>query len=279
MLKMQQQLNGKIWYSTLTHSHSHSTTLETHRVRHQMIYECIFRGMLTMPLLHINFLDDIVCILIIWSSGFADPNVHSNIAFLSLLFFRRRCSFHRVSSFTLNYDFFFALLWFCFNRIHQINLNGLKIIIVITLGRCMHARTHTHAYIHMNEREKKSHTIYIYSKFITSWHILQWVVVVVEWKKRRAATRYGNCVQPKKWLKWIYVKSCSLPNISSICGKWRKQVCRCILSVLVLFLFSAYHNSFPFLYGAVRLLVSKMASIPKKCEKISTQINQRFNMY
>lgn len=47
-----------------THTHG-ITTLETHRVRHQMIYECIFRGMLTIPLLHINFLDDIVCILII----------------------------------------------------------------------------------------------------------------------------------------------------------------------------------------------------------------------
>lgn len=142
---------------THTHLHTGTTTLETHRVRHQMIYECIFRGMLTMPLLHINFLDDIVCILIIWSSGFADPNVHSNFAFLSLLFFHHVLSF--ISSllffpctFSSIVEVFYSLLWFCFNRIHQINLNGLKIIIVITLGRCTPARTLI---------RKKSHT-YIY---------------------------------------------------------------------------------------------------------------------
>lgn len=51
-----------------------------------------------------------VCILIIWSSGFADPNAHSNKLFLPIFQLIQISLFFR----------------FVFNRTHQINLNGLK---------------------------------------------------------------------------------------------------------------------------------------------------------
>lgn len=162
MLKMQQQLNEKIWWSARAHhtrnpSSPSRNDLRVHFSRHvnDAVTAYKFSG---WHRVHFDYLIEWIC----WSK----------YTFASLRF-----------SYTAIFSprFFLAVLWFCINRIYQINLNGLKIIIVITLGRCTHVLTYMRR---DRERKKLSHGIYIYLKFITSWHILQWLAVENgKWKK------------------------------------------------------------------------------------------------